>query len=120
MHVDIEPFPMNMIKFDDKKVLVWPSAADKGKDKEIIIGDAREADENVKIPCRKVVTEKTPEGWETLKITIMTSNTRGKRRQAARRIPLFCAPWTVQCVDADGLGHRRIVWAGQADGPCKT
>jgi hypothetical protein len=29
-----------MIKFDDKKVLVRPSATDKGKDKDIIIGDA--------------------------------------------------------------------------------
>ena len=71
---------MNIIKFDDKKVLVRPSTADKGKDKEIIIGDAREANENVKIPCRKVVTEKTPKGGETLRITITTSNTGGKRR----------------------------------------
>jgi hypothetical protein len=31
MQVDTEPFPMNIINFDDKKLLVWPSAADKGK-----------------------------------------------------------------------------------------
>jgi hypothetical protein len=53
---------MNMINFGDKKVLVRPSAADKSKGKEIIIGDAREADENAKISCRKVVTEKTFDG----------------------------------------------------------
>jgi hypothetical protein len=37
-----------------KQVLVRPSAANKGK--EIIIDDTREADENTKIYCRKVVT----------------------------------------------------------------
>jgi hypothetical protein len=31
MHVDTEPFPMNMNGFDDKKVLVQPSTADKVK-----------------------------------------------------------------------------------------
>jgi hypothetical protein len=44
---------MNMINFDYTKVLVRPSATDKGKGKEIIISDAREADENAKISCRK-------------------------------------------------------------------
>jgi hypothetical protein len=63
-----------------------------------------------------VVIEKTPEGGETLKITITTSNTGDRRRQAAKRGPLFCAPWTVECVDEDGPGHHRIVWAGLADG----
>jgi hypothetical protein len=57
MQVDTEPFPMNMINFDDKKVLVWPSVADKGT--EIIIGNTREAYENTN--CRKVVTEKIPD-----------------------------------------------------------
>jgi hypothetical protein len=36
--------------------------ADKGKDKEVIIGDAWKADENNKISCRKVVAEKTLDG----------------------------------------------------------
>jgi hypothetical protein len=49
----------------------------KGKGKEVIIGDAREADENNKISCRKVVAEKTPNGGETLKVTITTSNVGG-------------------------------------------
>jgi hypothetical protein len=62
MQVDTEPFPMNMIDFEGKKVLIRPSVADKGKDKEIIIGNAREADGNHKTSCRKVVAEKTPNG----------------------------------------------------------
>jgi hypothetical protein len=62
MEVDTEPFPINVIDFDGKEVLVRPSAADKGKCKEVIIGDTRKADENNKNSCRKVVAEKTPNG----------------------------------------------------------
>jgi hypothetical protein len=31
MQVDMDPFPINMINFDGKKVLVWPSIADKAR-----------------------------------------------------------------------------------------
>jgi hypothetical protein len=76
--VDTEPFWVNVTDFEGKKVLIRPSTADKGKGKEIIIGDAREADGNSKISCRKVVVEKTFDGGETLKVTITTSGTRGQ------------------------------------------
>jgi type V secretory pathway adhesin AidA len=69
---------MNVIDFNGKKVLIRPSTADKDKDKEVIIGNAREADGNNKISCRKVVAEKTPDGGETLKVTITTSGTGGQ------------------------------------------
>jgi hypothetical protein len=36
-----------------RKVLVRPSVADKGKGKDIIIDDSREADEITKYSCRK-------------------------------------------------------------------
>jgi hypothetical protein len=74
IQVDTEPFPMNIISFDDREVLVRPNAAYKCKVKEIIIGNTREADEITKVSCRKVVTEKTSCGGETLKITIPASN----------------------------------------------
>jgi hypothetical protein len=75
---DTEPFPMNVIDFNGKKILIQPSTTDKGKDKEVIIGNARDADGNNKISCRKVVAEKTPDGGETLKVTITTSGTGGQ------------------------------------------
>jgi hypothetical protein len=81
MQVDTEPFPINMINFDGKKVLIQPSAIDKGKGKEVIINDAWEADENTKNFYRKVVAERTPVGGETLKVTITTSNVGGRRKQ---------------------------------------
>jgi hypothetical protein len=83
---------MNMIDFKGKRVLIRPSTADKGKDKKVIIDNAREADGNNKISCRKVVAEKTPDGGETLKVTITTSGsgghaqTRGHAREPILRI----------------------------------
>jgi hypothetical protein len=61
MQVDTKPFLINMIDFKGKKVLLWPSMADKNKGKEVIIDDAQKADENNKIYYRKVVAEKTPD-----------------------------------------------------------
>jgi hypothetical protein len=78
MQIDTEPFPMNVIDFEGKKVLIPPSTTDKEKGKEVIIGNVWEADENNKTSCRKVVAEKTPDGGETLKVTITTSGTGGQ------------------------------------------
>jgi hypothetical protein len=102
MQVDTEPFLMNMIDFEGKRVLIWPSTADMGKGKEIIIGNAREADKNNKISCRKVVAEKTPDGGETLKVTITASATGGKHGYGDRRGNPCCASRTVRHPDADG------------------
>jgi hypothetical protein len=77
MQVDTEPFPINMINFNGKKVLIRPSAADKGKGKDAIIGNAQKAGENNKNSSRKVVAERTPDGGETLKVIITTSNAMG-------------------------------------------
>ena len=96
MQVNTKPFPVNVIDFEGKKVLIRPGMADKGKGKEVIIGDARKADENNKISCRKVVAKKFPNGGETLKVTITTSNTGGRRKEGTRRVHLFCASRTVQ------------------------
>jgi hypothetical protein len=96
--VDMEPFPINMIDFEGKRILVRPNTADKGKDKEIIIGNTREADGNHKISCRKVVAEKTTDGGETLKVTITTSSA-GRQAQTKEQEPVLCI--------SDGLTHRR-------------
>ena len=97
--------------------MIRPSMAHKGKGKEVIIGDAWKADENNKISCRKVVAKKTPNGGETLKVTITTSNAGGRRKQGTRCVHLFCASWTVRRTDADGLGHRRTVQIIPVDSP---
>jgi hypothetical protein len=91
-----------MIDFKGKRVLIRSSTADKGKYKEVIIGNAREADGNNKISCRKVVAEKTPDGGETLKVTITTSGTGGKRRQGDMHENPYYASRTVRCPNTDG------------------
>jgi hypothetical protein len=110
MQVDTEPFPMNMIDFEGKRILVRPNTADKGKDKEIIISNAREADGNHKISCRKVVAKKTLDGGETLKVTITTpgtggqAQTKGQEQEPVLRI-------------LDGLTHRRRRFGTTPDSP---
>jgi hypothetical protein len=101
---------MNMIDFKSKRVLIRPSTADKGKDKEVIIGNSREADGNNKISCRKVVVEKTPDGGETLKVTITNSGTGGQAQtRAYTREPILRI--------ADGPVPRRGRSVTSPDGP---
>jgi hypothetical protein len=110
MQVDTEPFPMNMIDFEGKRVLVRPNTADKGKDKEIIIDNTTEADGNHKISCRKVVAEETPDGGGTLKVTITTSGARGQAQtKGQEKEPVLHI--------SDGLTHRRRLSGTTLDGP---
>ena len=106
--MDTEPFPMNVIDFEGKKVLVRPNTADKGK--EIVIGDSKRADEDHKVSCRKVIAEKTPDGGETLKVTITASST-GGQAQTGKRIqePVLRIP--------DGPARRRGRSGTPPDGP---
>jgi hypothetical protein len=110
MQVDTEPFLMNMIDFEGKKVLVRPNTADKGKVKETIIDNTKEADKGRKVSCRKVVAEKTPDGGETLKVTITASST-GGQAQTGRQMqePVLRIP--------DGPAHRRGRSGTPPDGP---
>jgi hypothetical protein len=113
MQVDTEPFSMNMIDFEGKKVLTRPNTADEGKGKKIVIGNTGEAGGNIKISCRKVVAEKTPDGGETLKVTITTSRTGGQTqtgRQAQEPVLHI----------ADGPPSRRGRSETSSDGPEDT
>lgn len=58
MQVDMQPFPVNMVDFDDKKLLVLPDVADKDNGG-FITGDPRALDKNIKIFSREVMAEKT-------------------------------------------------------------
>jgi hypothetical protein len=49
MQVDKQPFLINILDFNDKRVLVWPNVVDKDKGKDIIIGNPRALDVNTKI-----------------------------------------------------------------------
>jgi hypothetical protein len=98
-----------MINFDEKKVLTRPSATDKGKGKEVIIGDARKADENNKKSCRKVVIERTPDGGETLKVTITTSVTpgfKGTKPGASHTCAKKTTYIITECIEINVIKHQ--------------
>ena len=64
--------------------------ADKEKGKGILIDDPRVLNENSKILSREVVAEKMPDGGETLKITIKSSNAVGQAQAGSRaRAPVL-------------------------------
>jgi hypothetical protein len=59
MQVDTQPFPVNTIDVACEKVLVRPEMADKGKSKDIIIGDLRTSNISQKEVARKALDNKT-------------------------------------------------------------
>jgi hypothetical protein len=64
---------------------------------------------------REVVAKMTPNGKETLKITIKSDNVGGKCRQVTKPSSLFSTSWMVRLVIVDGPDHQWIVWAVLTD-----
>jgi hypothetical protein len=58
MQVDTQPFPINTIELTCEKVLARPEMADKGKGKDIIIGDPRISNISQKEITQKALDEK--------------------------------------------------------------
>jgi hypothetical protein len=82
--VDKQLFPVNALDLNGKEVLVQLEVADKDKGKGSLISDPRVPDESKETISRQVVAEKTPDEGETLKITIISSNTRGHVQKEGR------------------------------------
>jgi hypothetical protein len=59
MQVDTQPFPVNTIELTCKKVLVRPEVADKGKGKNIVIGDCRTSNISQEVIARKAPDRNT-------------------------------------------------------------
>jgi hypothetical protein len=128
IQVDIEPFPMNMMNFDDKKVLVWPNAIDKGKGKKIIIGSVTH-ERPMKLPkflqesgCRKYprwtgdIEDHHPnlQHWGQAQTSdrihqLVMCITDSPPRRATKYSNLLCASWTVHRVGANGPRPRQTV-----------
>jgi hypothetical protein len=65
------------------------------------------------------VAEETPDGGETLKVIITTSNAGGQAQTGGVHGNLFCASRAIRCPSADGPEHRRTVRGIPADGLAK-
>jgi hypothetical protein len=59
MQMDTQPFHINIIEPTSKKVLVQPEMADKGNDKNIVIGDPRTLNISQGGIARKALDKKT-------------------------------------------------------------
>ena len=73
MKDDKASFPTHTIDLDNAKVLIRPEQAEGAKGKNIIIGEPRSKNVNDKVWATEVTMEKTPDGEESLKITIKAS-----------------------------------------------
>ena len=70
MQVDKQPFPINTIDLEGKKMLIRPSIAESANKDNVVIGEPRKGKEGDKVLGREVVLDKQPDGKEVLKITI--------------------------------------------------
>ena len=77
IQVDKTSFPLHIIDLNSTKVLIRPEQAEGAKGKIVIIGEERPKNVNGKILAREVVLEKTPDGKESLKITLKASRPGG-------------------------------------------
>jgi hypothetical protein len=71
MWVDKNPFPVNTIDLQNSKVLIRPEQAEAAKGKNVVISKKCTITADEKILSQEVVVEKTADGKESLKITIM-------------------------------------------------
>jgi hypothetical protein len=59
IQVDTQPFHVNIVELARKKVLVWPEVANKGKGKNIFIGDPRTSNGSRGVVAQKALGKKT-------------------------------------------------------------
>jgi hypothetical protein len=78
MWVDKNPFPVNTIDLQNSKVLIRPEQAEAAKGKNVVISKKCTITADEKILSQEVVVEKTADGKESLKITIMAPTLGGQ------------------------------------------
>ena len=71
MQLDANPFPVNTIDFENKKVLVRPSQAESARGKNMVVAESSSKSlEETREVARKVQIEKNSRGGESIKITV--------------------------------------------------
>jgi hypothetical protein len=105
MQVDTQPFPVSTIEPTSKKVLVRPKVADKGKGKNIIIGDPRMSSISQEEIARKTLDKNTNK----------YGGTGGRLNQAAEQNSLTRASQTVRHLRTEDLVIMRTARLTQVD-----
>ena len=78
MAIDQQPFPMNALDLQGKKVLIRPKVAESANKDNVIVGEPRDNKEKDKVLAREVALSRNPDGKEVIKITIKNPAPRGK------------------------------------------
>ena len=80
MQVDKQPFPMNTMDLEGKKLLIRSEVAESANKANVIVGEPRKDEKGNKVLGRHVVLDKQPDGKEVIKITIKNPTLRGNRK----------------------------------------
>ena len=75
---DKASFSVHTIDLDKANVHIRPEQAEGAEGKNVIIGEPRSKNVNDKVRAREVTMEKTPDGEESLKITVKASRPGGQ------------------------------------------
>ena len=92
MQIDKQPFPMNTLGLEGKKVLIQPEVARSANKNNVIVGEPRNNKESNKVLRRVVVLGKQPDGKETLKIIIRNPAFRGNPEHEKGLLPNSSSP----------------------------
>ena len=100
---------------DNVKVLIRPEQVEGAKGKNIIIGETRPKNINDKIQVREVTMEKTPDGMESLKITVKASRPGGQESSSQDTSGPAAQARPVRPVASTGQTGRlnRSDWSGK-------
>ena len=80
MAIDTQPFPMNVLDLEGKKLLLRPEAAEGANKANVVVGEPRKEAE-VKEARRAVTLTRQPDGKEIIKITVKNSTLGGQQLQ---------------------------------------
>ena len=78
MQIDKAPFLVHTLELNNPKILIRSDQAEGAKGKNVVIGNPRPMNANDKTLSREVVKEKTNDGRDTLKITIIDPSLGGR------------------------------------------
>ena len=79
MQIDKQPFPMNTLDLEGKKLLIRPEVAESANKANGVVGEPRKGKEDSKVLGRQVVLDKQPDGKEVIKIIIKNPALRGQQ-----------------------------------------
>src|SRR5664279_550428 len=81
MAIDQQPFPMNALDLEGKKVLIRPEVAERANKASIVVGEPRDNGAGNKASGRRVTLSRQPGGKEVMKITISNPTLGGQQQE---------------------------------------